>query len=255
LQPIDEQGYVIVAVNTPTVDYVECAQRLATTIKHWDPGAKTCLITDQQHTDPVFDHVRLLTPETNPYANDAQLFGLSPFRETIKLEADMLIVSPIDHWWTQFRHRDVVISTGCKNWQNQPSRSRHYRQVFDFNHLPDVYNAITYWRLSNTAQEFFGWVRDIFANWDEFKRLIKFPDQIPSTDLVYAMAAEIMGRDRVTMPWGLYPKITHMKKQHAGTTTEQWPLELVWEYSDWRLRIQTVEQVGAFHYHIKDWQP
>lgn len=255
MQPIDEQGYVIVAVNTPTVDYVGCAQRLAASIKYWDPGAKTCLITDQAHTGPVFDHVRLLAPEENPYANDAQLFALTPFRETIKLEADMLIVSPVSHWWTQFRHRDVVISTGCKNWQNRSSKSRYYRQVFDFNDLPDVYNAITYWRLSSTAQEFFIWVRDIFANWDEFKKLIKFPDQVPSTDLVYAMAAKIMGADRVTMPWSTYPKITHMKRHHSGTSTETWPSELVWEYSNWRLRIQTVEQIGAFHYHVKDWQP
>jgi hypothetical protein len=173
----------------------------------------------------VFDHVRLLAPEENPYANDAQLFALTPFRETIKLEADMLIVSPVSHWWTQFRHRDVVISTGCKNWQDRSSTSRYYRQVFDFNDLPDVYNAITYWRLSSTAQEFFTWVRDIFANWDEFKKLIKFPDQVPSTDLVYAMAAKIMGADRVTMPWSTYPKITHMKRHHSGTSTETWPSE------------------------------
>ena len=255
MRPIEEQGYVIVAVNTPEIDYVGCAQRLAATIKYWDPGSKICLITDQEHTDPVFDYVRLLIPDKNPFANDAQLFSLSPFRETIKLEADMLIVSSISHWWTQFRHRDVVISTGCKDWQNQPSTSRYYRQVFDLNNLPDVYNAVTYWRLSHTAQEFFECVANIFANWEEFKRLIKFPDQIPSTDLVYAMAAEIIGRDRVTLPWSTYPKITHMKRHHAGTATEKWPTELVWEYHDWRLRIQTVEQIGAFHYHIKDWQP
>lgn len=254
MQIIDEQGYVIVAVNTHTVDYVGCAQRLAATIKHWDPGSKVCLITDREHLNPVFDHVRLLAPQDNPYANDAQLFALTPFRETIKLEADMLIVSPIAHWWDQFRHRDVVISTGCNNWQDSESKSRYYRQVFDFNRLPDVYNAITYWRLSRTAQEFFELIGQIFANWEEFKRLIKFPDQVPSTDLVYAMAAEIMGRDRVTMPFSTYPKITHMKRLHAGTTTEQWPVELVWEYSDWRLRIQTVEQIGAFHYHVKDWK-
>jgi hypothetical protein len=29
---------------------------------------------------------------------------------------------------------------------------------------------------------------------------------------------------------------------------------LVWEYQDLRLRIQTVAQTGAFHYHAKDWR-
>lgn len=254
MQPIDEQGYVIVAVNSDTVDYLDCAKMLATTIRYWDPSARICLVTDSSYAHPIYDHHRQLVPEANPYANDAQLFKLSPFRETIKLEADMFVVSPISHWWTQFRNRDVVISTGCRDWQDNVSTARHYRRVFDVNHLPDVYNAVTYWRRSETAREFFGWVRDIFANWTEFRKLIKFPDETPSTDLVYAMAAEIMGRDRVTMPFSTYPKIVHMKRHIAGTQTEHWLDELVWEYQDLRLRIQTVAQTGAFHYHVKDWQ-
>jgi hypothetical protein len=39
-----------------------------------------------------------------------------------------------------------------------------------------------------------------------------------------------------------------MKRHHAGTETEHWGRELVWEYPDWRLRINTVAQWGAFHY-------
>ena len=254
MQPADEQGYVIVAVNSDTVDYLDCARTLAKTIRYWDPSARICLITDSEYTDPIYDYHRQLVPEANPYANDAQLFKLTPFRETIKLEADMLIVSPISHWWDQFRHRDVVVSTGCRDWQDRVSTARHYRRVFDVNNLPDVYNAITYWRRSETAKEFFSWVGNIFANWTEFKKLIKFPDEVPSTDLVYAMAAEIMGRDRVTMPFSTYPKIVHMKRHIAGTHTEHWLDELVWEYQDYRLRIQTVPQTGAFHYHVKDWR-
>ena len=254
MQPMDEQGYVIVAVNSNTVDYLDCARPLAKTIRYWDPLARICLVTDSEYTDPIYDHHRQLVPRANPYANDAQLFRLTPFRETIKLEADMLIVSPIAHWWDQFRHRDVVISTGCRDWQDRVSTARNYRRVFDVNHLPDVYNAVTYWRRSTTAKEFFSWVRNIFANWTEFKKLIKFPDETPSTDLVYAMAAEIMGVDRVTMPFSTYPKIVHMKRHTAGTSTEAWTRELVWEYQDMRLRIQTVAQTGAFHYNVKEWR-
>jgi len=232
LRPIDEQGYVILAVNSDKVDYLDCARTLTKTIKRWDPGAKVCLITDaKQSNDPVYDHYRVIdnVDRENPWANDWQVFKNSPFRETIKLEADMLIVSDISHWWTLFRHRDVVVST-------------------DANNLPDVYNAITYWRLSLTAREFFMLVRDIFANWPQFRQLLKFAPETADTDLVYAMAAEIMGVERVTLPFVSYPKIVHMKRHHAGTETEHWGRELVWEYSDWRLRINTVAQWGAFHY-------
>ncbi len=253
MRPIEEQGYVVVAVNTDVTDYVQCARRLALSLRTQDPAARICLITDQEHSDPVFDHVRQLVPNTeNPLANDAQVFKLTPFRETIKLEADMLIASPIGHWWNLFRHRDVVISTGCRTWRGDVSTARQYRKVFDDNHLPDVYNAITYWRRSDTAQEFWNLVRDIFANWAEYRRLLKLAPETADTDLVYAMAAEIMGRERVTLPFVDYPQIVHMKRHHAGTQTADWTRELVWENNP--LRINTIAQWGAFHYNIKNWQ-
>ena len=253
MRPIEEQGYAVVAVNTNTVDYVRCAAMLVQSLKTQHPDARVCLITDQPVEDPLFDYVHLLPAVSdNAYANDAAVFQLTPFRETIKLEADMLIASPISHWWQLFRHRDVVISTGCRNWHGDVSAVRHYRQVFDQNHLPDVYNAIIYWRLSETAKEFFDLVRDIFANWEHVRTLIKFAPVLADTDLVYALAAQIMGEHRVTMPFVTYPQIVHMKSHHAGTT-DRWTQELTWEHDP--LRINTVAQWGAFHYHIKEWRP
>lgn len=254
MRPIEEQGYLIVATNTDTVDYINCARLLANSIRQFHPSASICLLTNTDVVDPVFNYIHQLpnTNDSNPYANDWQVFSQTPFRETIKLEADMIIASPIDHWWTMFRHRDVVVSTGCRTWQDSVSSARNYRQVFDDNNLPDVYNAITYWRRSEIARDFFDTVRTIFQNWSEYKKLIKFPDEVPSTDLIYAMAAQIVGPDLVTLPFATYPKIVHMKRHVAGTRTNDWTQELVWEAAP--LRINTVAQWGAFHYHVKDWQ-
>jgi hypothetical protein len=254
LRPIEEQGYVCVAVNTSTIDYVDMARRLFESLRHWHPEARTCLITDQATEAPEFDHVKILAPQENPYANDPQAFRLTPFRETIKLEADMLIVSEIAHWWTMLRHRDVVVSVGCRDWHGLVSTQRHYRRMNDENKLPDVYNAITYWRLSETSQQFYQLVRDIFANWSAIKTLLKFPEDQPSTDVVYAIAAQVIGPDTVTLPFATYPKITHMRPHIAGTAGA-WHRELVWELHDRRLRVESVPQWGAFHYHAKDWQP
>ena len=248
-----EQGYVITAWNSATVDYVSCARSLVQTLKHWHPDAKVCLVTDTDMSDPLFDYTHVITRANldNPYADDWQVFYQSPFRETIKLEADMWITSSIDHWWNMFRKRDLVISTGCRNWQDQSSTARHYRKIFDLNHLPDVYNAVTYWRLSTTAKEFFDLTRNIFEHWNEYRKLLKFPDETPSTDLVYAMAAQIIGPELVTLPFATYPKIVHMKRHHAGTQTEDWTKELIWEWDQGSLRVQTLAQTGAFHYYVK----
>ena len=249
-----ERGYLIVAQNSDSIDYVACAGQLARSIRQFHPDAKIALLTDSTDRSDGFDyHVGFAhSLSDNPYANDWQVFGASPFRQTIKLEADMVIASEIDHWWDMLQHRDVVISTGARDFYDQPATSRFYRKVFDTNNLPDVYNAVTYWRLSETAQQFFQLVRRIFEHWSEYKTLLKFSDEIPSTDLVYAMAAQIIGPEKVTMPFATYPRIVHMKRHMIPTYSEDWTQELTWESSP--LRINTVAQWGAVHYHVKDWR-
>ena len=250
-----ERGYLITAQNSDSVDYVGCAIQLARSLRQFHPDAKIALLTDSAtaQSDQFDYHLTFASPlSDNPYANDWQVFGASPFRQTIKLEADMVIASKIDHWWTMLEHRDVVISTGARNFYDQPAESRFYRKLFDTNNLPDVYNAITYWRLSQPAQEFFGLVRSIFEHWTEYRTLLKFPDEVPSTDLVYAMAAQIMGPEQVTMPFASYPQIVHMKRHMIPTHSDDWTQELTWEYNP--LRINTVAQWGAVHYHVKDWR-
>lgn len=256
MRPLAEQGFLILAQNSSQVNYVDCAITLARTIKYWHPDAQICLLTNETRSnDTLFDYVYQLSEnlQANPYANDWQVFDKTPFRETIKLEADMLITSAIDHWWNMLRHRDVVVSTGCRDWKDQVASARQYRQVFDDNNLPDVYNAITYWRRSKTAQTFFNTVRSIFENWSEYRKLLKFPEDVPSTDVVYAMAANIVGAEQCTMPFADYPRIVHMKRHIAGTQTEDWTRELNWEYRDYLLRVNTVAQSGAFHYNVKEW--
>ena len=240
---IAERGYLIPAINTDTIDYVACAERLKHSILHWHPSA----------------NVTIMTLDDLPYgdkggqANDWQVFYASPYRQTIKLEADMFCSSPIDHHWTLFENRDVVISQGCRDLYDQPSKSRHYRKLFDQSNLPDVYNAITYWRRSEVAKTFFTWVRQIFENWEQYKTLLKFPDPMPTTDVVYAMAATILGVDQVLLPAGVGPSIVHMKKHIIGTQTENWSKELVWEIQHDNLRINTVALWGLVHYQVKEW--
>lgn len=250
---INDRGYLIVATNTSEVDYVRCATMLAHSIKKFHPIAHVSLLTDHTGNLEPFDQVIALPcGDQGGFANDWQVFHASPYRQTIKLEADMILTSEFDHWWSMFQHRDVVISQGCRNYHNQISNCRAYRRFIDSNHLPDVYNAITYWRRSSLARDFFNLVREIFQNWSKFRHLVKFSDQEPTTDFVYAMAAQIIGPDQVTLPPGYGPTIVHMKKQIIGTQSEDWTKELVWETDP--LRVQTVAQWGMFHYHNKEWQ-
>ncbi len=233
-----ERGYLIPAVGKV---YQDCAERLASSILEFHPCANITIVTEDM----------LPHGDLGGWANDWQMFQVSPYRQTIKLEADMIAASPVDHWWTLLEQRDVVISQGCRTFYDQPAESRYYRKVFDENNLPDVYNAITYWRLSRTAQEFFRLVRNIFEQWQDFRRLLKFPEDTPSTDVVYAIAAQILGVEQVTLPAGLGPTIVHMKRHINGLQAEDWTQELIWENNPFR--INTIAQWGFVHYHQKEW--
>jgi hypothetical protein len=248
-----ERGYLIPAIDTDTVDYLSCAIQLAESIRQWHPTANIAVISTKRCSDPVFDYVIPLPyGDQGGWANDWQCFYASPYRQTIKLEADMIATSPVDHWWSLFEHQDVVISQGARTFYDQPAESRFYRKVFDQNNLPDVYNAITYWRISKTAQDFFQLVKNIFEHWNNYKKLLKFAEDTPSTDVVYAMAAQIMGPEQVTLPMGFGPTIAHMKRHINPIQTDDWTQELIWESDP--VRINTVAQWGLLHYHRKDWR-
>jgi hypothetical protein len=233
-----ERGYLIPAVGTV---YEQCAQQLADSIHQWHPEANVTVVTKAM----------LPYGDLGGWANDWQMFHASPYRQTIKLEADMIAAGPVDHWWTLFEHRDVVISQGARTYYDQLAESRFYRKVFDQNNLPDVYNAITYWRISKTAQDFFQLVKNIFEYWNSYKKLLKFPEDMPSTDVVYAMAAQIIGPELVTLPAGLGPTIVHMKQHINPIQSEDWTQELTWESNP--VRINTVAQWGFVHYYQKEW--
>lgn len=234
-----ERGYLIPAIGET---YVQCAEQLANSILKKHPQAHVTILTEDQ----------LPFGDQGGWANDWQCFWASPYRQTIKLEADMIAATEIDHWWTLFELRDVVVSQGVRTYRDQPANNRFYRRVFDQNNLPDVYNAITYWRLSSTAQEFFTLVKNIFQNWKDYKCLLKFADAEPSTDVVYAMAAQIMGPERVTLPVGLGPTMVHMKQHINELQTQDWTQELIWENDPFR--INTIAQWGFVHYHVKEWR-
>jgi hypothetical protein len=157
-----ERGFVIPAFNSLDVDYESCAQKLKLNILEYHATANVTILTNQD----------IPNTELKGQALDWFAYKLTPYRQTIKLEADMLISGPCMHWFDIMQHRDVCISTGCRDFYGNASNSRYYRKFLDNNSLADVYNAITYWRSSQLAHDFFSWVKRIFINWEEYKKLV-----------------------------------------------------------------------------------
>jgi len=237
------KGFVIMAQDTEKTSYTKCAETLKKSIIRVMPDANVTVIT----TD-MLPHGDL-----GGFANDWQVYETSPYDYTIKLEADMYIPRNIDHWWDVLKDRDVVVSSTIRNFMQEISDVRVYRRFIDDNNLPDVYNAITYFKKSVTAKQFFEIVKDIFDNWEEYKKILKCNSQeSASTDWVYAIASHIMGVEKTTLPKFTEMSMVHMKQYINKTSTENWTDTLIYECLPNQIRVQTVPQQYPFHYHVKN---
>ena len=236
------------AQDTEKTSYTKCAETLKKSIHRVMPDANVTIITTDMlpHGD--------LTPDSNwKLINDWQVYEASPYDYTIKLEADMYIPRNIEHWWDVLKDKDVVVSSTIRNFRQEISDVRFYRRFIDENKLPDVYNAITYFKKSKEAQYFFDLVRDIFTNWNEYKKILKCnADELVTTDWVYSIACHIMGVEKTTLPTFTEMSMVHMKSFINGNPTENWTDTFVYECLPNQIRVQTVPQQYPFHYHVKN---
>ena len=231
------------AQDTETTSYTKCAETLKKSILRVMPDANVTIIT----TD-MLPHGDL-----GGFANDWQVYEASPYDYTIKLEADMYIPRNIDHWWDVLKHRDIVVSSTIRNFMQEISDVRVYRRFIDDNNLPDVYNAITYFKKSDVANQFFSIVKDIFENWDEYKKILKCNQtELVTTDWVYSIACHIMGVEKITLPTFTEMSMVHMKAFVNNNVTENWTDTFVYECLPDQIRVQTVPQQYPFHYHVKN---
>ena len=236
------RGFVIMAQDTEKVSYTNCAKALELSIKKVMPNSNVTIITSDM----------LPYGNLGGYFNDWQVYEASPYDETIKLEADMIIPRSIEHWWDILSINDVVVSTHIRNFKGELSDTRVYRKFIDENKLPDTYNSITYFKKSETAKLFYTVVRDIFENWEEYKAILKCnPQEEVSTDWVYAIACHIVGAEKTTLPYFNEMSMIHMKQFVNGIPSEDWTKTLVYELLPESIRVNTYTQRYPFHYHVK----
>lgn len=241
------RGYVIMAQNTKHVNYVECAEVLKASILHSNPNANVTIITEDKL--PYGD----LAPNSDwKLVNDWQVYEASPYDETIKLEADMLIPNNIDYLFDILNIKDVCVCNTIRDYKGVISDIRFYRGFIDNNKLPDVYNAITYFKKSEFAEKFFQTVRFIFDNWEEVRtNFICNVDEPATTDWVYSIVCHVLGEENTTLPFKVKDfSMVHMKQMINNTCSEDWTKELVYELTH-PVKVQTIPQMFPFHYHIK----
>jgi len=260
------KGYLILAQNNSSNDYVRMAYVLALSIKiSQKEVSSVSLITDvpdavPAHYKEVFDHVIEI-----PWYDDAldsewkienrwKIYHVTPYEETVLLDADMLFLTNIDNWWNYLsKNYDLFITSNVMTYRNEIVTGNYYRKVFVDNNLPNTYSAFTYFKKSEIAEEFWTLVEIIAKNWEEFydKFLSKCKPKNLSMDVVFALAIKILDiEDKITSTFN-YPTFVHMKSrvQNWYTVTDDWmDYGGVYLNKHGSLKISNYQQTGIFHY-------
>ena len=206
-----DRGYVWFALNNSKVDYIELSEYLAKSIKRYNKDNQVCIITNTEVKSKIFDKVVVLENDYSKdeewkLSNEWQVFDLTPFKHTIKLEADMLFTTNTDWWWNHLHQYNMVFSYHCRSYNDKIIKQTPYRKLFRVNNLPDVYNGLTYFRKSKQAQTFYNICKSITLNWKFVREqvLINCHDETPTTDVVYALARKIqdpLQEKRIKYDW------------------------------------------------------
>ena len=172
-------------------------------------------------------------------------YELSPYDETVMLDADMLFLDNIDHWWSHLARFPLLITNKVQTHRGEWVTDTPFRITFDSNQLPSCYSAFTYFKRDPIVEEFFKLLREIVVDWESWSwTYTPVRRQItPSIDVAMGIAVAHMNLTPFTALD--YPTFTHMKP-------ESWRTMIPSEINYGQVKIGNYVQTGILHYVDKD---
>lgn len=260
------KGFLIFAQNTD-VDYVTQAYALALSIKfsqeqHSSVSIVTNSVVPEQYKS-VFDNI-IPIPWFNGTVSSLagehrwKLYHVSPYEETIVLDADMLLLEDITQWWEYCKSYDVKFCSRVKNYKLEViEQDLFHRRTFIENKLTNPYFALHYFKKSDKAKEFYKVLEFVCNNWEWCYS--KFAPELYqdwlSMDLATAIAIEITGEYNQTLDSCCPFEFVHMK-----VPLQKWPVNV----ANWQdavpyilntkgdLVVGNIKQSKVFHYVEKN---
>lgn len=256
------KGFCLLAQNNKDTNYIRQAYALAKSLHRYNDGQRISLITNDIVPDKwkePFDQI-IPIPWTDSaedsdwkIENRWKVYHASPYDETIVLEADMLILSDITHWWKELEKRDVFFVSNVRTYRDEIVTSRYYRKTFDANELPNLYSALHYFKKGDRAKEFYTLLEIIVNNWELFysKYAKERYQKWCSIDLCASIASKILGNEKEITDPNSYITFTHMKPhvQKWQYVPEKWSSVIGKYYrNDGTLLLGNFVQTSVLHY-------
>jgi len=260
------KGYFTFVQNSPTVDYLKIAYLQALSIKCTQKINDYAIAVDAETREyitcdmmEVFDHI-IDIPEDAAIdddwklANEWKAWWLTPFKETIKLDSDILFTRNIDHWWKIMQQKDVCCTSNIRDYEGNISTVDHFRKLHKINNLPNLYSGFAYFRYTKFSRDFFINVRHVFENWPLFRDTLlkECRHDKANTDEAYAIAAMLVGEEDCYNAASEVPSFVHMKGPIQGWPDIDWTQYVYAQLDNTNLTVGFNRQQYPFHYVNKD---
>ena len=270
------RGYIVIAQNNDTVDYLEQAYALALNLKLTQTTVSNLAVCVDNNTKKLIKakHKKVFDKIVDiPWQDDAKeeqwkinnkwkYYYMTPYDETVILDTDMIFPTDVSYWWDIMAQRDVWATTKVRTYRGEVANSDFYRKWFTANNLPNVYTAFYNFKKSELASDLFAMIEIIFQNWQRmfFKYMPEGKPDWLSGDVAYALAMQILGIEHLCTRENIdsVPTFTHMKSMiqnipHSNIS-ENWSNSLPTYYKSYNsFKIGTFNQMYPFHYVEKDW--
>jgi hypothetical protein len=265
------KGYLILAQNTEKDDYIRMAYALALSIKSTQSTINQVALAVTEPVDEkyknAFDHI-VEVPWIDhavgsnwKIENKWKYYYMTPFDETVVLDADMIFPKDISYWWDILSEKEMWITDKPRTFKGEIITSTKYRNTFVSNNLPNVYTAFMYFKKTQMTAEIFKMVEIIFQHWEKFyyEYLDETRPKNLSGDVAYALAIKILGLEyEVFGNLESIPSFVHMKSflQNIDEKylSEDWTKNIPTYFAeDCTFKIGNYEQYLPFHYHMKTW--
>ena len=138
-------GYLIIISESDKYDYLQMAYALALSIKNTQrPGYDQVAIVTNNisavallKSSWVFDHVIEWNQETF-WDGRSWMDKLSPFENTVCLDADMVFTQDYSHWVEYFiEHAELYVANKAYTYRGELITDDAYRKTFTKNNLPN----------------------------------------------------------------------------------------------------------------------
>jgi hypothetical protein len=184
---------------------------------------------------------------------------LSPWDNTVCLDADMLFFNDYSHWIDYFvENSELYVTNKSYTYRGEVVKSDYYRKSFTKNNLPNLYSFYTFFKKDSTlSKEFFTLSRYITKHPTEFSNLFlsEYKPKIVGTDEAFALSAKILDiQDQISYDLD-FPKVVHLKPEIQNWP---WSASLVSDHIGFYLNCQGQLKLGNYkqdnivHYVEKD---